>query len=285
MAELEERFIDHDGGKLRYLVGGSGQPLILAHGFTGSAENFETWFDDLAQRRRLIIPDLPGFGLSTPLRGRHTADALADALEAAADAEGIDRFDIGGLCIGACIALAMLRRRPDKVDKLILHTPLLEPELVLSRFHRQTRLLTSPGVYSAVVWMGRQRRISDWYKRNFTEDENVDDDGADMNFFNQQRATPRAAKEWLRDGLRRHDLDLLRHHDGETLVLIAEEDRIVDVPAMRDLIRPMNHVHLALFSDAGHGWSADFVRRQNAVIAAFLDGRELPATSGSGEAA
>ena len=45
---LEERFLDARR-PLRYLIGGSGPPLLLCHGFMGSAENFETWFDELAR--------------------------------------------------------------------------------------------------------------------------------------------------------------------------------------------------------------------------------------------
>ena len=145
---MEERFIDYHGGQIRYLVGGSGQPLLLAHGFTGSAENFETWFAPLQPLRRLVIPDLPGFGKSTRLRGPHTAETLADAMAAVLDAEEIERFDLGGLCLGACIALAMLRRRGEFVDKLLLHTPLLEPELVLRHFHTQSRLLAYPARFT-----------------------------------------------------------------------------------------------------------------------------------------
>jgi len=275
-AGLEERFVDYRDGRVRYLVGGTGQPLLLAHGFTGSAENFDTWFADLVPLRRLVIPDLPGFGLSTQFSGKHTATTLADAMLAVIDAEGIERFDLGGLCLGACIAMAVLRRRGEFVDRLILHTPLLEPELVLPRFHRQARMLTAPGVFPFVVWLARQRRISDWYKSHFTEDPDVDDDGAAMNFYNQQRATPRAAKEWLHDGLQRHDSGLLKARKRETLVVIAGDDRIVDVPRLRDLILPLASVHLALFDNAGHGWTSDFVRRQNAVLRAFLSGTPIP---------
>ena len=281
---LEERFIEYRGGRLRYLIGGQGQPLLLAHGFTGSAENFDTWFDDLIPLRRLVIPDLPGFGLSTPLRTPHVAETMADAMIAILDAEKIERFDLGGLCIGASIALDVLRRHQERVAKLVLHTPLLEPELVLPRFHRQARFMTSPGIFPLVVWLSRQRRVSNWYKRNFTEDKGVDDRGAAVNFYNQQRASPRAAKEWLHDGLRRHDLSLVEGFRGETLVIIAADDKIVDVDELRERLNPFEHVHLALFENAGHGWSEDFVRRQNALLVAFLTGSTLPSVN-SAEAA
>ena len=43
-AGLEERFTNHEGRRLRYLVGGSGPNLLMCHGFIGSAENFADWF-------------------------------------------------------------------------------------------------------------------------------------------------------------------------------------------------------------------------------------------------
>ena len=88
---LEERFTTHDGKRLRYLTGGAGPPLLLCHGFIGSAENFNDWFDVLLQRRTIIAPDLPGFGRSAPLDGGHTAPALARAALSAAAASGSER--------------------------------------------------------------------------------------------------------------------------------------------------------------------------------------------------
>ncbi len=110
MADLEERFITHAGATVRYLTGGDGPPLVLCHGFLGSAENFETWFDELVRIRTLVIPDLPGCGSSSPLhQTRHTAGALAAAVEAVCADAGVERYDLGGLCLGASVAMAMVR--------------------------------------------------------------------------------------------------------------------------------------------------------------------------------
>ena len=134
MAQLEERFVSHGGGRVRYLVGGSGPALVLCHGFLGSAENFETWFDELARIRTLVIPDLPGCGASPALQGaRHTAARLAVAVDAACADAGVERFDVGGLCLGASVATSLWRRRPGDVTRLVLHTPLVAPALVRRR--------------------------------------------------------------------------------------------------------------------------------------------------------
>jgi pimeloyl-ACP methyl ester carboxylesterase len=262
--------------RMRVLTMGSGPPLLLCHGFLGSAENFETWFAALAQRRTLLIPDLPGFGGSDALRREHTAEAIADAIEPLLRELGVERFDLGGLCLGASPALVLAQRYAERVDRLILHTPLLDPALVRRRFHLQAGAMTAPGVFSGILWLSRRRAVSDIYKRLMVEGDDVDPAAADMNFRNQTRANPRATREWLRDGLRRHDVDALAQRTQPTLVLAAEGDRIVDVAALRALALRLPCVQLTVIEEAGHGWNQEFVRRQLDVLCAFLDGAPLP---------
>ena len=64
---MQEAILELPGRRLRYLIGGDGPPLVLCHGFLGSAENFETWFEELSARRTLVVPDLPGCGASSPV--------------------------------------------------------------------------------------------------------------------------------------------------------------------------------------------------------------------------
>jgi len=274
-----ERYVDHRGSRIRYVVIGEGPPLVLIHGGNGSAENFDTWFDDVGAHRTLLIPDLPGFGESQRLRGkqRHSPQALSYVIDTVMDDYGAEQVDLGGLCMGACVALAFYRRRRGAVGKLILHTPLISPPLIMPRFRRQVSFMISWPQFRFFVWAGRTRWISDWYKRHFTEGEVADDTGADINFINQKRCYPRAAREWLYDALRSHDVELIRERDGPTLMLLAGDDLITDIDAVVRMASDLPSVSLAIFDNAGHGWSQDFVERQNSVLCAFLAGEEFPA--------
>ena len=285
MNVLEERFTEHEGKPLRYLTGGSGPPLLLCHGFIGSAENFTDWFDVLITRRTIIAPDLPGFGRSAPMVGGHTAPALARAaLTAAADA-GIDHFDVAGLCLGSPIALAVQRARPQDTGRLILHTPLVAPALVRRLFHIQVGIMLAPFVYPGIVWLAHQRRMSDLYKRFMVEGKDVDPVAAKANFENQLLADPRAAREWLHDALRRDDLAQIRGSGNPTLILVAEHDRIVDVPRLEAAMAGIPTVAFDVIRQAGHAWSPELSRRQRALIAAFLDDLPLPASDDAATAA
>jgi pimeloyl-ACP methyl ester carboxylesterase len=273
---LEERFTTHEGGRLRYLIGGTGPPMLLCHGFIGSAENFDDWFNAVLPRRTVVVPDLPGFGQSVPLRGPHTASTLARAaLSAAADA-GIERFDLGGLCLGACVALAVQRSRPDAVQRVILHTPLLAPRLVRWNFHAQLAVMLAPGVYPGIVWLGHRRVVSDLYTRLMVEGSNVDQRLAQINFENQMRANPRASREWLRDGLRRDDVAQLRDINRRVMIVVAGNDRIAHVPRLAQACARIASVDIAVVAEGGHAWTDAMSRRQRELIAAFLDDLPLP---------
>jgi pimeloyl-ACP methyl ester carboxylesterase len=278
---MREGFIEVEGRRVRYLTGGEGPPLVLMHGFLGSAENFETWFEELCTRRTLVVPDLPGFGESSPLAERHSSAAIAAAVEPLIDHLGLEHFDLGGLCLGSPVACALERRRPDRVGRMLLHTPLLAPELVRRRFHLQVAAMTAPGLFDGVIWLSRRRVVSDLYKRLMVEGKDVDRRAAEVNFVNQCRADPRASREWLRDGLRVHDAAVVATHPQPVLLIAASGDRIVDTEGLRRLTAGWDRCQLALVDDAGHGWTEAYVRRQLELLGAFLDGRPLPVAGGA----
>jgi len=276
VTSLEERHRRVGGVNVRYLIGGDGPNLVLCHGFLGSAENFALWFDELSRRRTLIVPDLPGCGATPPLPGRHTAAALARTVHALVDDLGIERFDLGGLCLGASVACGLVRLCDGRVDRLVLHTPLLAPPLINRRFRVQVRAMTTPGVFRAVHWVGTRRWVSDMYKRVMVEGDDVDPAAAEANFTNQLRADPRATRDWLRDGLARHDIEVITDRARPTLLLVPEHDSIANVAGLRAACANLAGVELAVIEDSGHGWTDDTVRRQLAVICAFLDAVPFP---------
>src|SRR5579884_478718 len=160
---MRELHIDLEGGRMRCLVSGRGRPLLLCHGFLSSAEEFGGRFSQLADTRRLIIPDLPGNGGSAPLHGRHTAETMAAALEDLLARLRIQELDVAGLCLGASVACALARRSGRHVDRLLLHTPLIAPALIRRFYRVQVGVATVPPVWRAVVALSRNRRVSDLY--------------------------------------------------------------------------------------------------------------------------
>lgn len=114
---LDERFRSVRGIRVRTFEGGSGPLLVLIHGFGGAAWNFAE-VAPLLPGRRLLIPDLPGHGLSEPLPAP-TIAGFADVVAGLVD----EPAGVVGHSMGGVVALRLAERRPDLVRGLVLAAP------------------------------------------------------------------------------------------------------------------------------------------------------------------
>ncbi len=117
---FEERFADARGSRIRYLVAGAGEPLVLVHGLGGAASNWLALAPLLLRGRRVLVPELPGHGGSEPLPAAANLNAYADRLGLVAEREGFFGAGVVGHSLGGAIVLRLAIRRPDLVGGLVL---------------------------------------------------------------------------------------------------------------------------------------------------------------------
>jgi 2-hydroxy-6-oxonona-2,4-dienedioate hydrolase len=121
-------------------TGGEGPPVVLVHGLGVSGRYLLPTARELAREFRVVVPDLPGFGLSTrPPRPLRLAElsAVVDRLSAAA---GIERGIFLGNSFGCQIITQLATTNPDRVERLVLVGPTVDDSA--QSVHRQaSRLL------------------------------------------------------------------------------------------------------------------------------------------------
>jgi pimeloyl-ACP methyl ester carboxylesterase len=96
--------------------------ILLLHGFPTSSHMFRDLIPELADRYRVIAPDLPGFGLTkAPPRGQFTYsfDALAEVIGGFVDAIGLQRYALYIFDYGAPIGLRLAMKHPVRVTAII----------------------------------------------------------------------------------------------------------------------------------------------------------------------
>ena len=111
-----------DGRTLAYTeIGAPGGPVALYfHGAPGSRLELVALDEAFAAVGvRVVTPDRPGYGGSTPRRGRTTAD-WADDVAALADHLGVERFAVMGLSSGGPYAVACASLLGDRVTGAIV---------------------------------------------------------------------------------------------------------------------------------------------------------------------
>jgi 3-oxoadipate enol-lactonase len=117
---FDERFDDVKGVRMRYFVGGEGRPLLLVHGLGGAAANWTELAPALARRRRVLIPELPGHGGSSPIAAAPTLAAYADRIGLVAERERMLPAPVVGHSMGGVVSLRLALRRPNDVSGLVL---------------------------------------------------------------------------------------------------------------------------------------------------------------------
>src|SRR5262249_38603434 len=105
-----------DGGAIDVIESGEGKPLLLLHSLLADRAVFDRVTPALSRMRRVILPDLPGFGGSSPagVSAPEIADRIA-ALFGAMDL-GADT-DVIGNGFGGFVASALAIRHGARFDK------------------------------------------------------------------------------------------------------------------------------------------------------------------------
>ncbi len=112
-----------NGVELFYDQQGSGEAIILHHGYTGSHDSYENVAPLLADRYRCIVMDARGAGDSGRPDSGYTIEQYADDVIGMADHLGLDRFTYVGHSMGGVIGMELGLRYADRLNKLVLVAP------------------------------------------------------------------------------------------------------------------------------------------------------------------
>src|SRR6266478_3486164 len=123
-AMIHYRTAEIDGRKVFYREAGhrDAPALLLLHGFPTSSHMFRDLIPLLADRYRVIAPDLPGFGFSdAPDRAafNYTFDNLAKIIDGFTEAIGLKRYAIYVFDYGAPVGFRLALAHPERITAII----------------------------------------------------------------------------------------------------------------------------------------------------------------------
>jgi len=248
---IASRAEEVDGVRVHYLTAGQGPTVILLHGYAETSRMWRPIIPVLAERFKVIAPDLPGIGDSAIPADGSDMKTAAMRMHALARALGVEKARVVGHDIGLMVAYAYAAQFPTEVEKLVVMDAFLpgvegwegvynNPGLWHFRFHGPTP--------EALV-KGRERMYFDYYWNDFAADKNHSLPEADRAAYAAAYARPgrmkagwayfdsfpQAAKdfaEWSRTKLTMPVLSIggeksLGEVLGQQMKLVATEVRVV----------------------------------------------------------
>jgi pimeloyl-ACP methyl ester carboxylesterase len=238
--------------RIRYFEAGSGPPMLLLHGFGGSATNWFCAMEALGAKHRVIAIDQAGFGASEKPRRAYGGDFLAESAHAFLRTLGVTHAVVAGASMGGDVAARLAARHPGDVAKLILvDSSGLDLTPRKSDFPRDPHTLAEQEQILRAIF-------------------------ADPAFV-----TPALVRQRLRAHLRNGDSYTLTHWTGDdvdlesllpkiqapTLVLWGSDDPIWPRATAREYARRIAHAEIAVIENAGH---APYLERPASFVDAVL---------------
>jgi len=242
---------------------GEGAPVLFIHGSGPGVSAWANWrlvLPELAKTRRVIAPDMAGFGFTERLPGAvYAMDAWVQQAIDLLDALDIERADLVGNSFGGALSLALAIRAPHRVRRLVLMGSVGVPFEI------------TPGLDA--VWgytpsFENMRRIMDV----FAHDRGlVTDELAMLRYeasirpgFQEAFAAmfPAPRQRWV-DAMASPEA-AIRALPHETLLIHGREDEVIPLATSLTLARWIPRSQLHVFGQCGH-WtqiehSARFVR-------------------------
>lgn len=207
-------------------AGRGGRPLVLVHGLGMSGRSMRPAMALLARSRRVLAPDLPGYGRTRGASRTLGVPGLSDALERWLDAVGLPEVDLVGHSLGAQVVADLARRRPERVARLVLCGPTRDPSAPTWVGQAWRLLLDAPRERPGLLLVA----VTDYL-----------------------RAGPLAMVSVLRHAIRRPEEQAMGEVDVPTLVLRGSRDPVAGQQWCEDLAAVLPQGRLQVVPGGAHG--------------------------------
>jgi 3-oxoadipate enol-lactonase len=246
---------------LAYEVYGGGRSLVLVHAFPFDGRMWRATAEALASQRRVIVPDLCGFGASDLGPGVHSIANMADDVAGLLDHLGVDRAAVGGLSMGGYVSLAFAARHRARLERLILADTRATADSAQARAGRADALaLVERAGVAALV----ERQLDGLLSA-----------GASEALRQQVRELGRQSATGVCNGIRAlRDRPDRSHELGAiacpTLVIAGREDKISPLTEMTAMAQAIPGAQLIEIAGAGHLSNLERPADFAAAVAQFL---------------
>ena len=115
---MENKSIKNNLSSLFYRIYGSGDPVVLLHGFGEDGEIFNNLVSALETRFRIFVPDLVGTGKSEGSTEGCSMESMAEQIIWLMEEEKLTTVNLIGHSMGGYISMAFAEKYPEKLSRL-----------------------------------------------------------------------------------------------------------------------------------------------------------------------
>lgn len=249
---------------ISYTDSGSGKPIVLIHAFPTDQRLWQPQQTELSQHFRIITLDLWGFGKSAGVDGKAvTMTEYADEVSQLLDQLHIQKAVIGGESMGGYIALAFLKKYPERVNGLILS----DTQAIADTDEiKQKREMSA----ADVLKNGTSNLINGFMPKALSSSATDDTKVYLHHILDEQSPTAVAAA--LRGMALREDLSfILGNSNLPVLILTGDEDSVISPKQSEAMHQYAKNSKLVIIAKAGHLASLEKPEEWNKAVVEYFE--------------
>ncbi len=261
-------------GSLGYYIRieGSGPPVLLLHGFTGSHQSWDAVASNLSASYTVVRPDLPGHAASVVGKDQPwSMDTVVFSLFRLMRELGFPTFSCVGYSMGGRVALSMAVKAPARLECLVVESgsPGLQDESL-----RSLRMKEDNALADRMESIGLLSFVDEWGRKPlFATQEHLPESIKEhqRNIRLSHLVTGLAASlRHMGTGVQPPVWDHLAKMSVPTLLITGQSDpKFVDIARKMEGLMP-NAVHREV-EDAGHAVHLEQPNVYNQLLLAFLE--------------
>ena len=267
------KFIELDGLSTHYIEKGSGEPVILLHGFFFDTYMWNKSIDVLAERYKVYAMDLWGFGYSTRKPLDYGYPLYTGQLLKFMEALDIQRASLIGQSMGSGTIINFTVSNRDRVDKIVLvdaagmpnRLPIMGRIVNLPKLGEYMYSLNNNFMRKMTLgntFLHNKEIITDEYLENATRFHKIKGTTEVMLYVTRKQFFDTLIEE----------IKTLGSMDVPIMIAWGREEKAIPVPIGEQLHKILKGSRLEILDQAGHCAHIDQPDRFNQLVLEFLDG-------------
>jgi len=268
-----------NGVRLHYVMAGSGEPLVLLHGWPQTWREWHSMIPALARQFTVIAPDMRGFGDSDKPGSGYDKRTVAQDIHQLVHHLGFHEINLVGHDIGMMVAYEYASAHPDEVRKLaVLEAGL--PGLGLEALHDSAAFpqfwhfgfFRAPNLAEALI-AGREKMFITHFIRHLAYDTYALSD-ADLNEYAERLSAPGALRASF-EHYRAFDIDAVNNRQNAltklSMPVLAVGGEFCMNDQMGHIMRPLaNDVQSVVIKRSGHWLTEEQPEQLTAALLEFF---------------
>lgn len=253
-------FVKIDDVDVFYKTAGTGEKVVLLHGWGGQADSFLPVFNHLSSKYNVYALDFPGFGQSALPGQPWSVGDYTDMLNKFFEALNIDKAHLIGHSFGGRVSIMFSAKHPEKVNKIVLADSAgIIPKRTFKYYYKVYKFKLFKELFLLFTrGKDRQEKLDKFYSKYGSKD------------YRESKGLRETFVKVVNEDLR----GFLPSIKSPTLLIWGDQDKDTPLYFGKIMEKEIPDAGLVVFEGAGHFSYLDRLNDFNVIVSKFFGGDE-----------